>query len=116
MAAEKFKDEVAAKEEKVLKAVDGVFTVTGDRRDIEIPEELAAFIKAVIVESLVFRQKEWAPFPLEDIPIIVLNSVAAVLKDIDVYPRDGMKPIVSLVSVLRQIKERWCGIFPICSG
>lgn len=116
MVGENFRRELMVQKESIRKE-DVVGVVLGEiavNRDIEIPSEFVAFVKAVIDQSFDFRQEEWAAYPMKLIRLRVEHVLRDVMRAARTYSVPHGKPVLSLTSVLESIKNQWCGVYPIC--
>lgn len=92
----------------------GVFQSIAVQRNIEIPKELVDFMRLVVYQSLDFRQEEWAVYPPDIVQLRVQSVLGDIARGTRTYAIREGKPILSLTSVLENIKNRWCDIYPIC--
>jgi len=103
-----------------------MFDYIGSKRRIVIPKELVEFLKLVVDQSLDFRQTEWFSYaqkaqrrlyrlyPEDLVRHRVELVLREVMEDTRTYLASDEKAILSLTSVLENIVNRWCRIYPIC--
>src|SRR5688572_27078221 len=92
------------------------------RRSVVIPTSVRAFLEALFLESVTVREVEWqterlidsgTPAGLARAEASAIDTMTSIL---DVVPTDSFGNVnyVALSSTVKQIHNRWCGVFPLC--
>jgi hypothetical protein len=116
MVSESFRQTLVSQKSLLEKedVIRRVFAQIASQRGVEIPKELIDFMRLLVNQSLDYRQDEWASYPPETVRLRIQIVLGDILRGTRVYSPPSEKPILSVVSVLENIKNRWCDIFPVC--